>query len=111
MYRVGFFCGIAAFCFWGRIAAAIDPYLGNDPYWVLLHEPAVVEELNLSPEQRTQYSELLDKLDLRFFPLRNEPNREATAGMTEILEDVQKQLKSVLGTEQQKRLNEILCQF
>jgi peroxiredoxin len=111
MHRCLFFGGFVALWFCGRIAAAIDPYLGNEPYWVLLHEPAVIDELNFSGEQRAEYRRLLDEWDLRFFPLRNKPNRDAIAGMTQILDDVQKQLKSVLRTEQQTRLNEILYQF
>jgi peroxiredoxin len=106
-----FFAWYLAIWSCSRIAAAIDPYLGNDPYWVLLHEPAVVEELKLSRDQRTEYTRLLDELDLRFFPLRNKPGREAVAGMTEVLADVQKQLQTLLRAEQQARLNEILYQF
>lgn len=111
MQRGTFLVGFIALWCVGRTAAAIDPYLGNDPYWVLLHEPAVIDEMKLGGEQRAKYLRLLDELDLQFFPLRNKPDRDAVAGMTQIRDDVQKPLKSILRAEQQARLNEILYQF
>jgi peroxiredoxin len=47
------------------LATAADPPNGVDPFWVLLHEPAVVRELKLSSEQRRSYQALLDDLDLK----------------------------------------------
>ncbi|WP_010585034.1 redoxin domain-containing protein [Schlesneria paludicola] len=91
-------------------AFAIDPYLGNDPYWVLLHEPAVVKDLRLDDAQQAAYSQLLDQLDLKFFPLRNKSADDATAGMAKISDEVKTQLKTLLKPEQLQRLNEILLQ-
>jgi len=50
-----------------------EPFPGIDPSWVLLHEPAVLEELKLSASQRQAFGKLIDDLDLRVFPLRNKP--------------------------------------
>lgn len=91
-------------------AYAIDPYIGNDPYWILLHEPAVVANLKLEDGQQTAYSKLLDELDLKFFPLRNKSAEDASAGMTKISDAVTMQLKDMLKPEQIQRLNEILLQ-
>jgi thiol-disulfide isomerase/thioredoxin len=89
-------------------ASAVDPYAGMDPYWILLHEPAVVAELKLTASQQPKYQGLLDDLDLRFFPLRNKSQKEALAGQGEIVADVREQLKTLLQPVQNKRLSEIL---
>lgn len=93
-----------------REVRAIDPYLGNDPYWVLLHEPSVVDDLKLSPTQREAWTKLLDELDVRFFPLRNKPSTDAVAGMDKIVREAQDRLKSICDATQVTRLNEILLQ-
>ena len=94
-----------------RPATAIDPYAGNDPFWVLLHEPAVVKELKLSSSQKSDYLKLLDGLDLRFFPLRNQSREQVTEGFGKIISEVQAGLKTLLEAEQSTRLNQILFQF
>lgn len=91
-----------------REARAIDPYAGIDPYWVLLHEPAVIDELKLRPSQQQAYVQLLDQLDLRYFPLRNKTRDEALAGMELIIAEARQQLKSLLTPAQRNRLNQIL---
>lgn len=95
---------------WASVSFAVDPYAGNDPYWILLHEPAVVEELKLSSRQRKEYRKLTDGLDLRFFPLRNKPRDEAVKGLAEITADARKALNTLLDPAQRKRLSEILFQ-
>ncbi|MGE0607436.1 MAG: redoxin domain-containing protein [Pirellulales bacterium] len=89
-------------------AAAIDPYAGNDPYWVLLHEPAVLDELQLSAAKRQSYRERLDELDLRFFPLRNKPAETALAGAKEIIAEARESMKTLLTPPKSKRLTQIL---
>ena len=92
----------------GRSADALDPYAGNDPYWILIHEPAVLAELKLSAKQKTEYLKLTDALDVRFFPLRNKAGDEALKEMTQITADARAGLKTVLREAQLKRLTEIL---
>lgn len=89
-------------------ASAVDPYAGGDPYWILIHEPAVVAELKLSAKQQQAFQRLTDDLDLRFFPLRNKPREEATAGLKKLVEEAQQWLKQLLEPKQQQRLNEIV---
>jgi peroxiredoxin len=86
---------------------AADPFWGADPAWSLLHEPAVVRELALTPTQSQQFCALLDELDAQFFPLRNKPNDAAATGATEILADASSRLKTLLSTQQFLRFTEI----
>jgi peroxiredoxin len=94
--------------FVAKVARAADPYAGVDPFWLLLHEPAVKEELRLSDKQQAAYQKVTDQLDLRFFPLRNKPSEEGLAGLAKIIAEAQHGLAKILQPAQQKRLNEIL---
>ena len=89
-------------------AWAIDPYAGVDPYWVLLHEPAVRDELKLSAKQLPALAKLTDDLDAQFFPLRNKTREQATAGLAALATEAQQKVNSLLEPAQQKRLQEIL---
>ncbi len=94
----------------GAIPAwAADPFAGADPSWALLHEPAVIAELKLTPTQRTAYQELMDGLDVRFFPLRNKSREEGSAGVAAITADCQAKLKTLLLLAQHKRFGEIVA--
>ena len=84
-----------------------DPFWGADPAWSLLHEPAVVRELALTPRQSQQFRTLLDELDAKFFPLRNQPNEAASPGATKLLADAAIRLKTLLSTQQLLRFAEI----
>src|SRR5262245_60314036 len=75
---------------------AIDPYAGNDPFLILIHEPAVHAELKLNPKQQSEYQRLTDLLDARFFPLRNKSGDEASKEMTQISADAKGKLKTLL---------------
>jgi len=90
----------------GRSPAA-DPFWGADPVWSLLHEPAVVKELALTPAHSEQFRGLLDELDAKFFPLRNKPNDEAAKGAAEILADATSRIEALLSEPQFRRLMEI----
>ena len=86
---------------------AADPFWGADPAWSLLHEPAVVQELALTPTQREQFRGLLDELDAKFFPLRNKPTDEAANAAAEILADATSRLEALLSEPQFRRLTEL----
>src|SRR5690606_16485528 len=85
-----------------------DPYRQIDPYWLLLHEPAVIDELELSDSQDGAYHEWLGELDLRFFPLRNKSRDEAVAGVAAIVAEAKQRLPDILTPGQIRRLNQIL---
>jgi peroxiredoxin len=86
---------------------AADPFWGADPTWSLLHEPAVEQELKLSPAQSRQFRRLLDGLDAKFFPVRNLPHEEASRQAAAILEEAATSLDSLLTEAQVRRLAEI----
>jgi thiol-disulfide isomerase/thioredoxin len=91
----------------GSQSPAADPFWGADPAWSLLHEPAVVEELVLTPTQSQQFRGMLDELDAKFFPLRNKPKDEAAKGAAEVLADATSRLETLLSEPQLRRLAEI----
>lgn len=91
----------------GSRSPAADPFWGADPAWSLLHEPAVVKELVLTPTQSQQFRGLLDELDAKFFPLRNKPKDEAAKGAAEVLADATSRLETLLSEPQFRRLAEI----
>jgi len=91
-------------------AWAVDPYAGNDPHWILIHEPAVLAELKLSREQAGSLQKVTDELDLKFFPLRNRPVEAAAPGIDEVTTRARDEVNSILLPPQKKRLNEILLQ-
>lgn len=86
---------------------AADPFWGADPTWSLLHEPAIEQELKLSPAQSRQFRGLLDGLDAKFFPLRNRPHDEGSTPAEAILEQAAKGLESLLTRAQARRFAEI----
>jgi thiol-disulfide isomerase/thioredoxin len=87
-------------------AADYDPTLR--PFWDLLHEPAVIEELRLKPDQRQSYRSLLDELDLRFFPLHNKQRQEAIEGLSQIVAEARTRMKEILEPSQRERLTGLL---
>ncbi len=91
----------------GLSAHAAEPGNEVDPFWVLLHEPAVVNELALHPEQKRKYQALLDELDLRFFPLRNQSPEAALTGLTKIIAEARQKLQSLLNARQTQRLAQL----
>jgi peroxiredoxin len=97
-------------CLAVRHARAADVYGGNDPYWALIHEPAIFDELKLGSTQRQALRKLTDELDLRFFPLRNKSREVVIDGMARIAAEVRQQLKTILQPDQNRRLSELAIQ-
>lgn len=92
----------------GLMLRAAEQYNDTQPYWILLHEPAAVKELKLSPDQQRRYQTLLDELDLKFFPLRNKSKEEADTGLAKIVQEAQAGLKPLLRPAQSRRLTQML---
>ena len=84
--------------------SAVDRPPAMDSWWVLLHEPAVVAELKLTPDQQASYQSLIDELDLRYFPLRNKSAEDVLAGSIQIVGEARTRLKEILDSSQQARL-------
>jgi peroxiredoxin len=79
-----------------------------DPYWTLIHDDAVLNDLKLTAEQRKSWRAVLDPLDLRFFPLRNQAAAEAEKGLAAIVADARSQLAKILKPQQALRLEQIV---
>lgn len=90
-----------------RPAFAADPFWGADATWSLLHEPAVEQELKLSPAQAQGFRALLDGLDAKFFPLRNQPRDDGNKQAAAILEQAANGLETLLTKSQVRRFAEI----
>lgn len=101
---------LAGFCLWLSVAEpclAAEPFPGIDPLWILIHEPAVLDELKLRPDERKAFQKLTDDLDLRVFPLRNKSRDIMLPGLNKVFENLQAGLKRVLSPAQHQRLSEI----
>src|SRR5262245_4688289 len=80
----------------------------TDPYWSLVHDQAVLDDLKLSADQQRAWRDVLDPLDLRCFPLRNKSAAEAEAGFAKAAADAKTQLTKVLKPQQAQRLDQIV---
>jgi len=95
------------------LVALAGPVFSDEPnprieaFWVLLHEPAVVEELKLSGDQRARFVALRDERDLKFFPLRNQNPETARPAFARLVAEAREAVKEVLDERQQKRLLEV----
>ncbi len=78
-----------------------------EPFWTLLHEPAVVEELKLTSAQGRQFQTMVDDLDVRFFPLRNKSREDAEAGSLQLVREAKEKLDALLSQQQLQRLAEL----
>lgn len=88
--------------------AVAQEFRDVEAYWVLLHEPAAVEELKLSRTQEPRFRELLDGYDLRFFPLRNKSQVESQAGVIKLLGEVTAAMDQLLTGTQRERLQQLV---
>lgn len=91
---------------WPRARGA-DPFHGADPRWQLLHEPALIAELHLTPARLEKYQDLLDEVDLAFFPLRNQPAETAAKGANALLGDTMRRLDEILTPAQMRRFAQL----
>src|SRR5262245_46825138 len=84
-----------------------DDAAPTDPYWSLVHDQAVLDDLKLTSDQQTAWRTALDPLDLCCFPLRNRSAAEAEAGFTKAAADARAQLTKILKPPQAQRLAQI----
>src|SRR5690348_8082682 len=98
---------IGLFLFCAVEVSAANPEAGDDPYWILIHEPAAIAELKLSSGQRAALQKRTDELDLRYFPLRNKSPEVARVEASKLTSEARDFLKTILQPPQQKRLNEL----
>ena len=85
-----------------------DELRAPDPYWSLVHDEAVLDDLKLTADQRKAWRSALDPLDLRCFPLRNKSASEAEAGFAKAATDARTELSKILKPQQTQRLEQIV---
>jgi peroxiredoxin len=91
-----------------QIASAGEEPAPADPYWSLVHDQAVLDDLKLTADQRKSWREVLDPLDLKCFPLRNRTAAEAEAGFAKAATEAKAQLAKILKPQQVQRLEQIV---
>lgn len=99
MFLACLFCGAAV--------ADADEVAATDPYWSLVHDEAVLEELKLTREQRAAFRRVLDPLDVACFALRNKSAEAAAAGFGKAAGEAREQLGKVLQPQQAQRLAQL----
>jgi thiol-disulfide isomerase/thioredoxin len=90
------------------LAASADEVAPVDPYWNLVHDRAVIEDLKLTSDQGHAWRAVLDPLDLRCFPLRNQSPKEAESQLAKILNEAKAGLANVMKPQQVRRLAQIV---
>ena len=88
-------------------AASAEELSPADPFWSLIHDEAVLAELKLTAKERKALRDILDPLDLRGFPLRNQPAAEADAGFAKLAAEAREALAKVLRPQQIQRIEQI----
>jgi peroxiredoxin len=89
----------------GLVRGEEDAQPPDDTLWKLLHDEAVLNDLQLTPEQRKAWRVVLDPLDLRLWPLRNQSPPVAQQGLAAILADAQEGTRPILRAAQRERLS------
>jgi thiol-disulfide isomerase/thioredoxin len=85
-----------------------DDLTPTDPYWSLVHDQAVFDDLKLTPKQLSDWRTTLDPLDLACFRLQNKPTADAKPALTKLLAETKTQLAKVLNAQQAQRLDQIV---
>jgi len=88
-------------------AQAQDP-TPIDPYWSLIHDHTVLDDLKLTAEQRKTWHQVLDPLDLECFPLRNKPAAEAEPVASRLNSDAKSKIAKILRPQQTQRLDQLV---
>jgi peroxiredoxin len=79
-----------------------------DPFWSLVHDQAVLEDLKLTPTQQTAWRAALDPIDLACFKLQNKSPAEAKPALVKLLAEAKEQLSKLLKPQQAQRLEQIV---
>jgi thiol-disulfide isomerase/thioredoxin len=90
------------------IAARADDLTPPDPYWTLIHDQAVLHDLQLTSQQLADWRTTLDPFDLACFKLQNKPAADAKPALTKILTETKGQLGKLLKPQQAQRLDQIV---
>ncbi|HEX5105683.1 MAG TPA: hypothetical protein VFV87_17810, partial [Pirellulaceae bacterium] len=91
--------------------ASSQPSAATEADWILLHEDAVLDELKLSPTQRSELRSALDPLDLAVFQLRNRPPKESSAQFANVVAQAKAAATQVLKADQRARLDKLVARY
>ena len=80
----------------------------ENPYLLLLREPAVLEDLSLDSGQKTKLRRLNDLVDGPLLALRNWPAEKANLKVAELTEQTRSALEEILQEDQRERLGQIM---
>jgi hypothetical protein len=80
----------------------------ENPYLLLLREPAVQEDLALNARQHGELRRVNDQVDGPLLALRNWPAEKANAKVAELIEQTRSALEEVLDEAQRQRLGQIM---
>ena len=94
-------------CSLSLLTSADEP-APTDPYWSLVHDEAVLDELKLTADQWAAFRNCLDPLDLQCFPLRNKSAEVAAAGFAKAAGEARKELTKILKPLQAQRLDQLV---
>ena len=78
------------------LATQADEVAPADPFWTLVHDQAVLEDLKLTASQRAEWRAVLDPIDLACFKLQNKAPSEARPALMKHLADAKAQLGKLL---------------
>lgn len=90
------------------LATKADDVAPADPFWTLVHDQAVRDDLKLSAVQQTDWRAVLDPLDLACFKLQNKAPAEAKPALTKLLAEAKAKLGTLLKPQQAQRLDQIV---
>lgn len=79
----------------------------SEPLLFLLREPAVLDDLQLSPAQRIRLVELNQSFDGMLLASRNLPGKESQAQFDQVLTATRDQVAKILNPTQQTRIQQI----
>lgn len=100
---------------WAAVAAVFlssftqaDEVGPADPYWTLVHDQAVLDDLKLTAMQQAEWQAVLDPIDLACFKLQNKSPAEAKPALSKLLAKAKEQLGKLLKPQQAQRLEQIV---
>lgn len=88
--------------------ANADELAPADPYWSLVHDQLVLDDLKLSADQQAEWRAVLDPQDLACFKLQNKSPAEARPALAKILTETKAHLGGLLKPQQAQRLEQIV---
>ena len=82
----------------------------RNPHLFLVREPAVLDDLQLSDQQRSEFAGVNEHADGALLELRGWPADRQNEKLTQLIADSERRVSEILDPRQQQRLNEIRLQ-